>query len=101
LPAIAALLAELGDLAWYPSLGVGVAGGGAADPARVIPAVTAARAALVAEGGSLVVEAAPAELRAAIDAWGPRPQSFAIMERLKRRFDPEGRLNPGRFVGGL
>jgi FAD/FMN-containing dehydrogenase len=29
------------------------------------------------------------------------PPSFAIMERLKRRFDPQGRLNPGRFVGGL
>jgi FAD/FMN-containing dehydrogenase len=50
---------------------------------------------------ALVVEAAPAELRAAIDPWGPRPPSFAIMERLKRRFDPDGRLNPGRFVGGL
>jgi glycolate oxidase FAD binding subunit len=101
LPSIAALLAGLGDLVWYASLGVGVAGGAVADLARAVAAVTAARAALVSEGGSLVIEAAPAELRAAIDPWGPRPPSFAIMERLKRRFDPDGRLNPGRFVGGL
>ena len=61
--------------------------------------LTTARAALVAGGGSLVVEAAPAGL--ALEPWGPPPPSFAIMQRLKQRFDPERRLNPGRFVGGL
>jgi glycolate oxidase FAD binding subunit len=100
-PAIAALVAGLGDVAWYATLGVGVVGGAVADLARASAAVTAARAELVANGGSLVIEAAPAELRRAIDPWGPRPPAFAIMERLKRRFDPDGRLNPGRFVGGL
>ena len=100
-PSIAALVAGLGDLAWYATLGLGVAGGAAGDLARTVATLTAARAAVVSEGGSLVVETAPAELRAAIDPWGPRPPSFAIMERLKRRFDPDGRLNPGRFVGGL
>jgi len=109
LPAVAARLAGLGELAWYATLGQGFAGGapggapgGAADDLAAATArVTAARAALVAEGGSLVVEAAPPALRAAIDPWGPVPGSFAIMERLKQRFDPERRLNPGRFVGGL
>jgi glycolate oxidase FAD binding subunit len=100
-PAVAARLVGLGELAWYATLGLGFAGGAVGDVAATTTAVTAARAALVAEGGSLVVEAAPAELRAAVDPWGPIPPSFAIMERLKRRFDPEGRLNPGRFVGGL
>jgi glycolate oxidase FAD binding subunit len=100
-PAIAALVAGLGDVAWYATLGVGVVGGAVADLARASAAVIAARAELVAGGGSLVIEAAPAELRRAIDPWGPRPPGFAIMERLKRRFDPDGRLNPGRFVGGL
>jgi len=94
---VAALLAPIGELAWYATLGIGVAGGAGGDAA----AVSAARAALVAEGGSLVLEDAPAELRAAVDAWGPPPPGFVIMQRLKRRFDPEGRLNPGRFVGGL
>jgi glycolate oxidase FAD binding subunit len=105
-PSIAALVAGLGDLAWYANLGLGFAGGAVGDPARAVAAMTAARAQLVSEGGSLVVEAAPAELRggtggAAIDPWGPRPPAFSIMERLKHRFDPDRRLNPGRFVGGL
>jgi glycolate oxidase FAD binding subunit len=95
LPRVAALLAGLGDLAWYASLGVGFLGGAAATRA----ALTTARAALVAAGGSLVVEAAPAGL--ALEPWGPPPPSFAIMQRLKQRFDPDRRLNPGRFVGGL
>jgi len=100
-PEVAALVAGLGEIAWYATLGVGFAGGAVADVTATTATVNAARAALVAEGGSLVVEAAPAALRAAVDPWGPVPPSFAIMERLKRRFDPQGRLNPGRFVGGL
>jgi len=99
--AVAALVSRLGDFAWYATLGVGFAGGPAGDLAATTAAITGARAQLVADGGSLVVEAAPAELRAAIDPWGPPPGSFAIMQRLKQRFDPDGRLNPGRFVGGL
>ena len=39
--------------------------------------------------------------RAAIDVWGPPPAAFSIMQALKERFDPEGRLAPGRFVGGI
>lgn len=100
-PSVAPLVSGLGDLAWYATLGLGVAGGAVGDAAAATAAVTAARAQLVAEGGSLVVETAPPALRAAIDPWGPPPPSFAVMERLKRRFDPDRRLNPGRFVGGL
>jgi glycolate oxidase FAD binding subunit len=95
LPAVAALVAPLGEFAWYATLGIGFAGGAGAHPA----AVTQARSQLTRDGGSLVVEAAPAEL--AVDPWGPPPGSFAIMQRLKQRFDPDGRCNPGRFVGGL
>ena len=101
--AIAPGAAKLGDLAWYATLGVGFAGGAVADAAAAtaaIDAIRAARSQLVAAGGSLVVEAAPAELRA-VEPWGPPPGSLAIMKQLKQRFDPEGRLNPGRFVGGL
>jgi len=54
------------------------------------------------EGGSAIVERAPHELKADLDVWGPVPaESLAIMARLKREFDPEGVLNPGRFAGGL
>jgi glycolate oxidase FAD binding subunit len=97
LPAVAAQLPGLAHLAWYATLGLGFAGGPSVDAA----ALSAARAALVGQGGSLVIEDAPTELRTAIDPWGPPPPGFAIMQRLKHRFDPDRRLNPGRFVGGL
>lgn len=99
---VAPLLAALhgGAFTWYASLGIGFAGGDVADSAAALAAVTGARAALTAAGGSLVVEAAPESLRS-IDPWGPPPPAFALMTQLKRRFDPDGRLNPGRFVGGL
>jgi glycolate oxidase FAD binding subunit len=60
------------------------------------------RGALEAEGGSLIVERGPAELKAHCDVWGTiDPELMAIMVRLKSEFDPAGLLNPGRFVGGL
>jgi glycolate oxidase FAD binding subunit len=53
-------------------------------------------------GGTVVVERAPAALRAAVDPWGPVPQpALDLMRAIKRAFDPEGILNSGRFVGGL
>ncbi len=64
--------------------------------------LAALREGLSHEGGSLVVEQAPTELKSELDVWGRiSPESFAIMSRLKKEFDPTGVLNPGRFVGGL
>jgi glycolate oxidase FAD binding subunit len=93
-------VAVRGSFAWYATLGIGFAGGEVLEDGAAGAAIEAARDALVAAGGSLVIEAAPASLRA-IDPWGPPPPSFAVMAALKRRFDPDQRLNPGRFVGGL
>jgi glycolate oxidase FAD binding subunit len=100
LPVIAPVIAPLGDVTWYATLGVGFAG--KVDGAPVAPAaITAARTAVTAHGGALVLEAAPPDVRAQVDVWGPVPASFPIMQQLKRRFDPNARLNPGRLVGGL
>ncbi|HUO65027.1 MAG TPA: FAD-linked oxidase C-terminal domain-containing protein, partial [Terriglobales bacterium] len=64
--------------------------------------VSPLRDGLSAEGGSLVVERAPVELKRAADVWGPVPEpALTVMKRLKSEFDPRGILNPGRFVGGL
>jgi hypothetical protein len=38
---------------------------------------------------------------AGIDAWGATGDSFPLMLAVKRQFDPNGTLNPGRFVGGI
>jgi glycolate oxidase FAD binding subunit len=43
----------------------------------------------------------PAALRAHLDVWGAPPASLATMRALKARFDPNGTLAPGRFVGGI
>jgi glycolate oxidase FAD binding subunit len=49
-----------------------------------------------------VVLDAPAEVRAAVDPWGPLGEPFvALMRRLKERFDPAGVCAPGTFAGGI
>ncbi|HEX6775145.1 MAG TPA: FAD-binding oxidoreductase [Methylomirabilota bacterium] len=90
---------------------VGEAGNGilrAAADGRVPPEawaqeiVAPLREGLAGEGGSLVVERAPVELKRTVDVWGPVPEpSLTVMKRLKAEFDPRGILNRGRFVGGL
>lgn len=39
--------------------------------------------------------------RANLNVWGAPPPAIERMRALKRRFDPNGTLNPGRFVGGI
>jgi glycolate oxidase FAD binding subunit len=51
-------------------------------------------------GGSCVMLQAPPDIRAAVDVWGPVP-GLALMRRVKDQFDPQHRLAPGRFVGGI
>ena len=69
-------------------------------------ALRAGLARLVAAGGvapsvaSAVVLGAPPEVRDAIDVWGPVP-SLALMRAVKDQFDPEHRMAPGRFAGGI
>jgi glycolate oxidase FAD binding subunit len=64
--------------------------------------VDGARAALRPLGnGAVVLAAAPPALRARADVWGPPPAALEVMRRLKRELDPEARLAPGRFVGGI
>jgi len=49
---------------------------------------------------SAVVLYAPTGVREAVDMWGPVP-SAALMGAVKDQFDPEHRLAPGRFAGGI
>jgi glycolate oxidase FAD binding subunit len=52
-------------------------------------------------GGYVVVENAAPEAKTQLEVWGAPPSSFALLQTLKRKFDPEGVLSPGRFIGGL
>ena len=51
-------------------------------------------------GGSAVVVDAPADVKSGLDVWGPVP-ALDLMSRVKDQFDPDHRLAPGRFVGGI
>jgi glycolate oxidase FAD binding subunit len=73
---------------------------GAAPPDAAARIVDDLRAAAHDAGGFAVVLTAPAAVRDHIDLWGPVP-GLDLMRRVKEQFDPDGRLAPGRFVGGI
>jgi glycolate oxidase FAD binding subunit len=85
----------------HPTLGLAFVSGDARETRDFAAALASARARIARGPGSLVVHRAPAAMRRALDVWGPVPGGFATMKRVKDGFDPEGRMNPGRFVGGL
>jgi glycolate oxidase FAD binding subunit len=91
------------QLAGYAGVGVAYARWYLADAsvARVGAALAMLRAALTPLGGYAVVEAAPPELRAQLDLWGPAPPTLALMRGLKAQWDPQAILNRGRYAGGI
>jgi FAD/FMN-containing dehydrogenase len=52
-------------------------------------------------GGYAVIEWCPFELKSTLRLWGPVGDDFVPMQRLKREFDPERILNPGRLFGKI
>ncbi|TMA12062.1 MAG: FAD-binding oxidoreductase [Deltaproteobacteria bacterium] len=51
--------------------------------------------------GHAVIAAAPHRLKEGIDVWGGAPPSLSLMREIKHQFDPQGILNPGRFLAYL
>ncbi|RCW45296.1 glycolate oxidase FAD binding subunit [Halopolyspora algeriensis] len=92
-------------LAVRGSAGLGVLHAGvpdSADPAAVADLVRELRAVTTEYGGHAVVLRAPEAVRATVDPWGPIAEGeLTLMHRTKDQFDPEHRLSPGRFVGGI
>lgn len=70
-------------------------------PAMIAPALRELRARVQQLGGSLVVEWCPRALKDHLDVWGEVGAALGLMRRLKVALDPNGILNPGRFVGGI
>jgi glycolate oxidase FAD binding subunit len=51
---------------------------------------------------SAMLEWAPAEIKTGPETvWGPPRPDFELMRRVKRSFDPQNVLAPGRFAGGI
>jgi glycolate oxidase FAD binding subunit len=70
------------------------------EPDDVVRTVLSMREVCVRRGGSVVVLDAPAGVKRSVDLWGD-VAALDLMRRLKDRFDPDHRLSPGRFVGGI
>jgi glycolate oxidase FAD binding subunit len=71
-----------------------------AAPAAVAEFLTAVRAAIRSSRASAVILRAPAGVREVVEMWGPVP-SLGLMQAVKDQFDPEHRMAPGRFAGGI
>lgn len=57
------------------------------------------RSGLEEDGGSLtILQHLPEN---SMGRWGKLPDSVDLMRRIKQQFDPNGILNPGRFLGGI
>ena len=71
------------------------------DAASILQTIAQVREMAYHLGGTAVVEHCPPTVKQRIDVWGETSGSLEIMRRLKKNFDPQGVLNPGRFMGGL
>jgi glycolate oxidase FAD binding subunit len=80
---------------WWASPGIGVAHWAIASDSA---SVRDMRARTESAGGTLVMLAGPEDFISEVGAWGTPPKTIDIMRRLKKAFDPDGILNPGRFV---
>jgi glycolate oxidase FAD binding subunit len=52
-------------------------------------------------GGHAVIEWCPTELKHKLNVWSATREDFPLMQKVKKVFDPQGILSPGRFVGGI
>jgi glycolate oxidase FAD binding subunit len=73
---------------------------GATEPELAARVVADLRTATAEAAGHAIVLTAPPAIRDAVDLWGP-VNALDLMRRVKAQFDPDARLAPGRFVGGI
>lgn len=103
LPDVLSALVEVPGVRVRGSAGVGVLYAALphqSAPSEAVATVDRLRAVCARHGGSVVVVDGPAVVKDLADPWGPVP-ALALMRRVKDQFDPDHRLSPGRFVGGI
>ena len=52
-------------------------------------------------GATAVIQRCPPDVKAGIDVWGDNHPGIEVMRRMKRQYDPNAIMNPGRFVGRI
>jgi glycolate oxidase FAD binding subunit len=65
-----------------------------------LSALESLRADIASDDGGVVVVAASPAVKRTVDVWGPA-RGLELMRRIKDQFDPEHRMAPGTFVGGI
>jgi glycolate oxidase FAD binding subunit len=96
---VGALLDDLpADAVARGCIGLGTVHIGLASPDAEL--VLALRRTAQEHDGSVWVEQAPPVFRETVDSFGALP-ALGLMRRVKEQFDPDRRLAPGRFAGGI
>jgi glycolate oxidase FAD binding subunit len=73
----------------------------APDVERLLAYLQALEGCVARYQGRRVLARAPVAVKQQWQVWGPPGDDFALMRAIKASFDPQHRLNPGRFLGGL
>ena len=68
---------------------------------QLADALTQLRQSAMMAQGNLIIETAPPELKRHIDVWGSVGGTLSLMKQVKAKFDPDGLLNPGRFISSV
>ena len=74
--------------------------GEALSPEQMLDVISNMRGWAASLGAHLVVDRCPLSVKEEVDVWG-EVEGGALMRRVKQRLDPQGILNPGRFVAGI
>jgi glycolate oxidase FAD binding subunit len=102
--ALGAVLAACGSVLAASNVvgrtGIGVLEIAPADVTDLGASVSALRVAVAGLDASVVVVSAPVAAKVGVDLWGP-VGGLALMRSIKGQFDPDCRLAPGRFIGGI
>ena len=76
-------------------------GQGQGELARVVSTLGDWRGIARSGGGHAVLDWAPLAVKSEVPVWDDAGAAGRIMQRIKAQLDPQGLLNPGRFVAGI
>ncbi|WP_421654720.1 FAD-binding oxidoreductase [Leptothermofonsia sp. ETS-13] len=93
---------ELPETVWYGQIHAASGLGRLVFPDSVsLESLLKLRSRLQTRCGFLSILQAPVSLKQQIDVWGYSGNALDLMRKLKQQFDPNYRLSPHRFVGGI